>query len=166
MTYPFQPKSSKNLRAGQFWPIRLPDGGFACGMVLDVVSDSRREFLAGLIDWHGPEEPLPIAIEGRALVAQGIGHVKMILEGYGWITGTLPPEVNPPSPILWTDHLGGREWGLFLGLTLVKRIGPDEAENHPRRRTWGYNVINLLAAEETKTHNTGRLATASPSPAT
>ena len=42
---------------------------------------------------------------------------------------------------------------MFRGLELVERIGPDEAENHPRRSTWGYNVINLLAAKKTKTHN-------------
>lgn len=122
-------------------------------MVLDVVSDSRREFLAGLIDWYGQEEPLHTEIRGRSLVAQGIGHVKMILEGYGWITGTLPSEVAPPSPMLWTDHLGGREWGLFRGLTLVERIGTNEAEKYPRRSTWGYNFINLVAVKKIKTHN-------------
>ena len=153
MTYPFQPKSTANLQAGQFWPIRLPDGGFGCGMVLDVVSDSRREFLAGLIDWYGQEEPLHTEIMERSLIAQGIGHVKMILEGYAWITGTLPSEVPPPSPMLWTEHLGGREWGLFRGLTLVEHIGSNEAEKYPRRSTWGYNFINLLAAKKIKTHN-------------
>ncbi|MES2658479.1 MAG: hypothetical protein V4689_07665 [Verrucomicrobiota bacterium] len=153
MIYPFQPKSTANLRAGQFWPIRLPDGGFACGMVLDVVKDSKREFLAGLIDWHGPAEPIEAEIGGQPLVAQGIGHVKMILEGYGQITGTLPLEAAPPTPMLWAEHLGGREWGLFRGLELIDRIRPDVAEKYPRRGTWGYNVINLLAAKESKTHN-------------
>jgi hypothetical protein len=153
MTYPFQPKSTANMLAGQFWPIRLPDDEFGCGMVLDVVSGSRRAFLAGLIDWHGPREPLHTEIEGRSIIAQGTGHVKMILEGYGWITGTLPTDVVPPSPLLWTEHLGGREWGLYRGLVLVDRIGPEEAENHPRRGTWGYNFINLLAAKKIKTHN-------------
>lgn len=122
-------------------------------MVLDVVSDSRRGFLAGLVDWHGPKEPLHTEIVESNLVAQGVGHVKMILEGYGCITGTLPPEVAPPSPLLWTEHLGGREWGLFRGLVLVDRISQEEAENYPRRNTWGYNFINLLAAKKIKKHN-------------
>jgi len=133
-------------------------------MVLDVVSGSRREFLAGLVDWHGPREPLPSEIAEQSLVAQGVGHVKMIIEGYGWITGALPPEVSPPSPLLWTDHLGGREWGLFRGIVLIKRIGQEEAAKHPRRSTWGYNLINLLTAKKTKTHNKTLHPTAGDAP--
>jgi hypothetical protein len=122
-------------------------------MVLDVVSDSRRDFLAGLIAWHGPQEPLGIDLEGCEVVAQGVGHVKMILEGYGWITGELPARVTPPQALLWADHLGCREWGLYRGLDLVQRVDPDAAEKYPRRRTWGYNVINILAAKQSKRHN-------------
>jgi len=147
---------------GQFWPIRLPEGGFACGMVLDVVSDSRREFLAGLIGWHGPQGPLGKDIEGCEVVAQGVGHVKMILEGYGWITGSLSSEVSPPQPILWTEHLGGSEWGLYRGLDLIERIDAKAAEKYPTRSTWGYNVINLLAAKHTKTQQS---ASCNPLPA-
>lgn len=120
-------------------------------MVLDVPRDCRKEFLACLIDWHGPDEPTGEDLRGRQVVAQGRGHVKMILEAFGWITGSLPPDVSPPSPLLWTEHLGGSDWGLFQGLELVARIKRDEAEKYPNRCTWGYGVINLLAEKKFNT---------------
>ena len=120
-------------------------------MVLDVSRDSRKVFLAALIDWHGPDKPTATELQGRQVVAQGLGHVKMILEGFGWITGSLPPGIAPPEPLLWTEHLGGSSWGLFRGLELVARIQGDESEKYPRRRTWGYGVINLLAVKRFNT---------------
>ena len=62
--YPFAPKSSSYLEAGQFWAIPLTDGRFGCGRVLDVPREpdpnilvGRRAFLAGLMDWVGTAEP-------------------------------------------------------------------------------------------------------------
>lgn len=147
MAYPFQPKSTAKLRPGQFWPIPLPHGGFACGMVLDVVRNSTRHFLAGLIDWHGPQEPTPTGIAGRPLIIQGTGHLKMIQNGHGWITGILPDHVAPPAPLLWTSPLANNARGLYRGLDLISQITPEQAAAYPQWHGWGYNVINLLAAK-------------------
>ena len=124
-------------------------------MVLDVVHDSRREFLAGLIDWQGSEPPCENDIVGRDVVEQGVGHIKMITEGYGRITGELPDGIDPPEPLLWVEHLGGSDWGLYRGLKLIRKINGEEAQSYSRRRTWGYNVINLLAAKKQTTQQVG-----------
>ena len=79
----------------------------------------------------------------------------MIQEGYGWITSVLPPESKPPIPLLWTEHLRGNEWGLYRGLELTGIIDKEQAENYPRKRTWGYNVINLLAERKLNTQQAG-----------
>ena len=97
MEYPFKPKSTVHMENGQFWPIRLSDGEWACGMVLSINKESRREFVAGLVDWRGAEEPSASDIEGRKIIEQGVGHIKMISEGYGRIIGRVSPD-HAPSP--------------------------------------------------------------------
>jgi len=133
------------MEVGQFWPIPLSDGGFACGIVLDIVAGSRRAFLAGLLEWRGYEEPSPKNVADSQVIEQGEGHIKMIKEGYGQIVGVLPPEIKPPLPLLWVEHLRGKEWGLYRGLDLIEVIDAKQARAHPIKRTWGYNLINLLA---------------------
>ena len=89
MDYPFIPKSTVKMKRGQFWPIRLPNAKYACGMVLDVVHESRTSFLAGLLDWTSSEKPTREALIGVEVQEQGVGHIKMIIEAYGEITGEL-----------------------------------------------------------------------------
>jgi hypothetical protein len=108
------------MQVCQFWPIPLSNGIFACGIVLDLVDGRKNEFLAGLVNWSGSKEPKSEDIVGLGVVDQGIGHINMIQEGYGWITGVLPPGTKPPSSLLWTEHLHGSEWGLYRGLKLTK----------------------------------------------
>lgn len=133
------------MEIGQFWPIPLSDGKFACGIVLDLVRGSNREFLAGLVNWCGPKEPQPRDIAWLDVVEQGIGHIKIIQEGCGRIIGVLPSDSLPPSPLMWTEHIGGNEWGLYRGLELTEVIDAEQAKEYQRKRTWGYDVINLLA---------------------
>ncbi|MDP2630376.1 MAG: hypothetical protein Q8P56_03125, partial [Candidatus Uhrbacteria bacterium] len=62
ITYPFRPKTNKNLIPGQFWGVPLKNGRFACGRVLQIPKKGsglgeRILFLAGLMDWIGDEPP-------------------------------------------------------------------------------------------------------------
>ncbi|MDF1723140.1 MAG: hypothetical protein P1U59_01405 [Alcanivorax sp.] len=151
MEYPFQPKSTLHFQVGNFWPILLPDGDFACGMVLALTPGSRTMFLAALLDWRGSEPPTGSDLIDCKVLEQGEAHLKVIKEGYGWITGMLPKDVEPPSPLLWTEHLGEAKWGLYRGFELINVIDSERAEQYPRKRTWGYNVINRLAARRLST---------------
>ena len=151
MEYPFQPKSTLLLQVGQFWPIVLPDGNFACGMVLGLTPGSRTMFLSGLLDWSGSEQPLGSDLIDCEVLEQGQAHLKVIKEGFGWITGVLPPDIEPPSPLMWTEHLGEEKWGLYRGFEFITVINSERAGQYPRKRTWGYNVLNRLAARRFST---------------
>ena len=129
------------MQKGQYWPIPIK-GGFACGIVLDIQKGSKREFLAGLLDWTGTDEPIQTDLKSAIVVKQGEGHIKMIWQRDAWITGALP---NAPAPIIWTEHLGGPEYGLFEGLDLIDRLTAKEAKDYPKRTAWGYNMVNIYA---------------------
>ena len=65
--YPFRPKSTAELEAGQFWSIPLPDGRFACGRVLQM-NGSQIPLRAGRFSaasWTGLTLALQLAIASR-----------------------------------------------------------------------------------------------------
>ena len=87
--YPFVPKSSRHLRAGQFWAVPLQDGRFACGRVMtpSVRISPRAGFVAGLMDWVGQAPPTASALAGRGVLRQGHAHVKTIVNTGGEVLG-------------------------------------------------------------------------------
>jgi len=120
--YPLVPKSTARMKAGQFWGVPIGGRGFGCGVVLSIerkVNGKRdtRRFLAGLLDWSGPEHPTSVQIVGRPVIAHGFVHLKTITENGGALIG----EVEP-----WW------EW-------------PQEIHNLNKIPTWGYRVISILA---------------------
>jgi hypothetical protein len=86
-SYPFTPKSSLSLRLGDFWPVPLVDGSFACGRVLQHNPDGRVSFFGGLMDWRGDEPPTSDALAGSATIRQGSMHLKAITRVGGQIVG-------------------------------------------------------------------------------
>lgn len=58
--YPLFPKSNVKLKAGQFWPIKLSNQHYACGVILDVPPKDRndtRGIFIGLLNWTGKTKP-------------------------------------------------------------------------------------------------------------
>jgi hypothetical protein len=149
--YPFVPKSSTYLAAGQFWAIPLSDGRFACGRVLDVPRDpdplilvGTRAFLAGLIDWVGDSPPDGDAIAGSRLIAQGFAHIKAITTTGGSILGLRPLELDGLVPMRWKSHEGGGTVWVYEGATRLHPITPEE-RSLPIQSVWGYSVIRDYA---------------------
>ena len=94
--YPYSPKSTSRLRAGDFWALPRKDGAFACGRVLQVTGDQlvslTRAFFGGLLDWVGSSAPTSEAITSAiggpgTLVLRGIVSIRTA-EPAEW--GTLP----------------------------------------------------------------------------
>jgi Immunity protein 26 len=149
--YPFVPKSTAYLEAGQFWAIPLTDGRFACGRVLAVPHEKdpnimvgTRAFLAGLLDWVGDAPPDGDAIAGTRLVAQGFAHIKAIMTTGGVILGIRPLDLDHLVPSRWKSHeAGGTVW-VYEGATRLHPISPDE-RSLPIISVWGYSVIRDLA---------------------
>jgi hypothetical protein len=81
-TFPFTPKTTAYVRAGDFWGIPLRRGGwYACGRVLRL-GDSRVDLTIGLLDWCEPTPPTTDNIAGARVLDYGSAHIKTIgLEG-------------------------------------------------------------------------------------
>ena len=149
--YPFVPKSNANLWAGQFWAVPLSDGHFGCGRVLDVpptgdlhVPANARMFLAGLLDWVGPQPPSTESIAGAVLIAQGFAHIKTILTTGGVILGWRDLEADGIVPQHWRSHVAGGTVWVYEG---ARRLRPATGGDRdlPVMSTWGYSVLQLLA---------------------
>ena len=111
--YPFRPKSTAYLKAGQFWSVPLRAGGYACGVVIarrrNGENLDKRIFLAGLLDWSGEQPPSPYDVEGRAVRERGFAHIKAITESGGDILGEVSPKWEYPEEMNHTDSIS--TWG-------------------------------------------------------
>jgi len=93
-TYPFAPKSTAHLVAGQFWSIPLAGGRYGCGRVLSVPRHTgpgaRTQFVAGLMSWCGWQPPTEDALVGSEVVAAGQTHINCIRQTGGDVLGHRP----------------------------------------------------------------------------
>jgi hypothetical protein len=116
MKYPFTPKSTRFLKSGQYWAIKLKNGKYACGVVVDLWEvDSKvntRIFIAGLLDWVGEVKPTPDDLESAKLLEMAQAHIKTITHTGSEILGHVPLKFKRKNKI---------------------------------NDTWGYNVIKILA---------------------
>src|SRR5262245_21051544 len=101
--YPFVPRSTARLCAGQFWSIPLLNGRWACGRVLQlkVTAGGRRDsraFLAGLMNWSSRYPPTSDTIAGAQVLEQGQAHIKTIRENGGIVLGYRALEADGIEP--------------------------------------------------------------------
>jgi hypothetical protein len=84
MKYPFVPKSTSYLEEGQIISIPLSNGTYACGRVLELKYEGTkrdsRQFILGLMAWHGNEPPSSESITGTTILDHGQVHIKTIKE--------------------------------------------------------------------------------------
>ncbi len=151
MDYPFEPESNRYLQPGQYWPVSLSDGRFACGRVLAVPTDpdpfipvSTRLFFAGLLDWVGREAPSDRNIAGAALLRQGFAHIKTISATGGPIVGIRPLDLDGVEPYLWRSHSGGPGVWVYRGAHPVREAQRADA-SLPVMSTWGFRVLSVVA---------------------
>ena len=149
--YPFEPKSIARLQAGQFWAVPLADGRHACGRVLHVPgpADSlylnSRTFLAGLMDWSGPEPPTSEAIAGHRLLAQGRMHVAAIRDTGSLIIGQRDLELDGITGLREVSHRGGGTIWLYEGGLRLRPATAEESRALPLMSVWGRRFIQVLA---------------------
>jgi hypothetical protein len=119
--YPFVPKTTAHLAAGQLWSIPISDGRFGCGRVLRIDPDraygARVLFVGAILDWIGDEPPTPEAIAGRPALSIGVAHVRSVRENGGEIVGERPLELDPMEI---PSHLS-THWGPSYGPWRVER---------------------------------------------
>lgn len=153
MKYPFVPKSNKALMPGQFWPVSLVNGEYACGVVVDVVppdaDDSyvprlgNRSFLAGLLDWHGNGVPTRDDIVGSDLLDQGLAHVDIIGASNMGILGEGPYGPEGITPLYWVTPVSLKNpvRYLYQGFRRIRAARPEECEPVFGLSAWSKDYI-------------------------
>lgn len=141
--YPFTPKSTARLSAGDFWSVPLSDGSYGCGLVLQKAPDgtprSRVSFCGGLLDWNGCTAPAPTDLANSKVLAQGYVHI-LAITSFGRVLGNLDARVRP-SPILWHD--GGQH--VLQGYDIVRRWSIADRSVVPALEYWGWDIIKEKA---------------------
>jgi hypothetical protein len=146
--YPFVPKSTAYLEPGHFWSIPLDRGGYSCGRVVQLrIQHGKRDsrvFLAGLMDWFGPDPPTAQSIAGKRVIEQGAVHVKTIRENKGQIFGFRELALDGIEPWLFKDAWVATY--VQRGFEAVRRANGRDAYL-PVLSAWGFEVIKLLAED-------------------
>jgi len=129
--YPFVPKSTAHLVAGQFWAIPLNDGKWACGRVLAGSAGggpgSRTMFVAGLMDWVGDRPPTEESIGVSRVLEVGRVHLRTIAGTGSQILGHLP--LSPDDAALAEGPVG-RFWGPSYIVRAAERLAELGSDNY------------------------------------
>ncbi len=147
--YPFKPKSSASLRAGDFWALPLVGGQYGCGRVIALKqktgTGSRSMLLAGLMNWVGNSLPTAAELAGRGTVAQGQIPLCSIWETGGEILGNRPLSEDSIEADHFLSESPGRNCMLMRGYELVRPASAEEQRNLPVFSTWDYLVMQIKA---------------------
>jgi hypothetical protein len=145
-TFPFLPKSNARLMPGDFWSMPIAPGRYAAGRVIELPwqhagGSDRRMFLAGLMDWCGKAPPGANDLANRAVLEQGVMHVRAFSFSDWQIEGNR--DLASDGIESWLAKVADHYVQKGLG---EERLGtPLELSNCPRRSTWGMKVIEIAA---------------------
>jgi len=149
--YPFRPRSTSSLRAGQFWAIRLSDGRFGCGRVIQVGGDMlptpNRSFFGGLHDWVSDVPPTADSIASSAFLAWGVMHIRAITETGGDILGLRELAADNVKPPTLASAVGGPGMTVLEGARSIRPASREEWGQFPVLGYWGYDFIRSLAEQ-------------------
>jgi hypothetical protein len=152
ITYPFIPKSNSKLRPGHFWPIKLSNGQFACGIVLTIPTDkglyNTRNFYAGLLNWTGMEKPTSDSLESAQLkiLDNGVAHIKTILTQGEAIEGQIDLLKNDLEIELVVDsRVYSNSSYVLKGFQTIRKATRQDHQILKTKSTWGYEVIVIQA---------------------
>jgi hypothetical protein len=145
----FEPKSTRTLTPGDYWPLPIKAGRFACGRVLQTQGDHlpmpTRNFLGGLHAWVGDKPPTAGDLAGIRFAAYGIMHLRAIVRVGGRVLGNRPLEADDIELPLMLDAHGGPATRVVRGAQTVRPARRDEWGSLPILGFWGYDFIQSLA---------------------
>ncbi len=147
--YPFKPKSTANLRPGDFWALPLAAGSYGCGRVIALKpksgTGSRSMLLAGLMNWTGRSLPTSKELAGCTTVAQGQVHLRCIWESGGEVLGNRPLAEEGIEADRFLSESPGKNCMLMQGYEVIRPASAEEQRELPVFATWGYLVIRARA---------------------
>ena len=77
--FPLSPRSSRDLRIGDFWSVALADGSLGCLQVIDLTSSgpgTLKTLVAGVVDWRGQSPPTTSELAGRRIIDVGLTRIE------------------------------------------------------------------------------------------
>lgn len=144
IAYPFCPKSTRKLIPGQFWPIKLSNGHFAAGRVLQLRPSAdghdRRMFLVGLMEWCSESEPTSQSLRNANLLDFGQAHTRMFSCIGFRITGYRALEDDSLEIPLALDRAPNHNAKVIRGFEIIGPSTPDQY-SLPRLKSWGMAYI-------------------------
>lgn len=95
-SFPFVPRSARDLLPGDYWAIPLANGRFGCAVVTDLKPSgaaTRMGLVAGLLDWIGDAPPSSAQVTASRIFAQALTRIEAITKTGSQILGhaDLPP---------------------------------------------------------------------------
>src|SRR5438093_8162699 len=120
-TYPLSPRSSRDLRIGDYWTVPLSDGTFGCLQVTELQQSgpgSLKTLVAGVVDWRDAMPPSQSDLVGRRVLEQGLTRIEAFTEvGSRVIGNTITSTGGVRSPRLLSESFG-------RGVLVVEQCGP------------------------------------------
>ncbi|KXY47270.1 Imm26 family immunity protein [Bacillus mycoides] len=150
INYPFKPKSNRYLVPGQFWAIPLDNRKFVCGRVIEMEPNSRRGFLAGLMDWIGDSPPIAEDLKGCKTLIQLNVHIKTIHETAldGCISGYRSLKLDGIEEDYFTSQLVHDENCMLMkGYAVLRQATQEEADTYGQLGAAGYMMIKCYAED-------------------
>ncbi|HDR4907981.1 TPA: hypothetical protein QCR48_004474 [Bacillus cereus] len=150
INYPFKPKLNRYLVPGQFWTIPLDNSKFACGRVIETDPNSRRGFLAGLMDWIGDSPPMAENLKGCKTLIQIDVHIKTIHETAldGFISGYRSLELDGIETEYFTSQMVHDENCMLMkGYSVLRQATKEEADTYDQFGYAGYMMIKCYAED-------------------
>lgn len=143
VTYPFIPKTTSKVQVGDFWAIRLDDGRYAAGRVLQLLD--RVTVLGCILDWSSDKPPSVESIAGARIAEAGKMHLPLTVMDCGeGILGNRALELDEIDLPLFRSHSHGPGQLLLEGATNVGSASKED-QNLPTLTTWGFAYARLRA---------------------
>ena len=147
--FPFVPKSINALEPGDFFPVRLEDGRYSCGRILQLAGDElptkTQSFFGGLHDWIGTGVPTADDVVRSPMVEFGVMHVKAIQHVGSGVVGNVPLSIGLDEIPVLLDSMGGPAARLLKGVVLLRPARREEWGKLPVLGFWGYDFIRAFA---------------------
>ena len=123
--FPMSPRSTRDLRIGDFWAVSLADGDYGACQVVDLRSTgpgSRMTFVVGLVRWRGGALPDDVALLGTQVERVGVCPVEVFAEMASPILGNRPVTFAAGVGSPWSDVSVGAKTSVWGARTVGRKV--------------------------------------------
>lgn len=150
--FPFSPKSAASLKLGDFWPIKLDDGRYACGRVIGWwpkdYKGHKKGFLGGLLNWCSDSEPTFESIAKATVIIQGGTDTNSLAAIGSQIVGNRPLELDNINAEIFIEYPDNKTAYIYHGLEPIRPAKGSEIEKYQTVNIFGRLYLQARANHE------------------